>query len=146
LTPSLLSLLLLLGSSGRGSVIFDHVAHLAESSLDPGVLECLHRSQPLFRLPLQTLINEVHEVTLVFVSLEQNVELLRVHLVDFALGVWLLNLLVVVVEENFAARRNNDHGAGRWALHAHDQLHLLFLVLTSEERHSDVHLEEDTTK
>ena len=65
---------------------------------------------------------------------------------DFTFRIWLLNLFVVVVEENFSSCRDYNHGARRWSFHTHYQLHLFFLVFTWEQRIAHVELVQDAAE
>ena len=75
---------------------------LLDASLDPGVAEGILRRHSLIGLPLEALVDEVHEVGAV-ICLHHLTQSFRVNVPELALRVGLLEGAVVVVEENFPA-------------------------------------------
>jgi len=119
---------------------------LFDARFDPRVAEGVLGRHALIRFPLKALIDEVHEVALIFICLHQLRQLLRINLPHLSFRVWLLQRPVVVVEEDLSARSDHNHGAWRHSLHLHNALHLLFLILACKNRVPDEQLVKDAAK
>lgn len=138
---AVIGLLLALGLSLTGELLLllvDLLLELDDAGLDPGMLEGLLGRHPLLDLPLEALVDEVHEE--VVVALHHLGETLCVWYAYFAFGIGVLQRPVVIIKENLPPRRHHNHGPRRYALDFHDALDLLLLVLSRKNREAHIQL------
>lgn len=101
----------------------------------------------LLRFPLETAVYEINKVCLSLVfTLHHGCQVLRVDVSDLALGVWLLQGSVVVVEENFSSGCDHYHRSWWDAFDFHDALHLLFFIFSGKDGEPDKELIENASK
>ena len=114
---------------------------------DPGVLETLVWRETPLRLPIETALQKVSKVPILFVLLFHSR-----HLSDELVqgpgtrrpSCFLTRQRqVIVIEEEFATGSYDDEGARRGASDLSNAGHLVELVLACEERSSTVELKED---
>jgi len=133
-----------------GRLLLGRLLHLLlkffDSSFDPWVAEGILGSHSFIRFPLEALVDEVDEVYLAFICLHHLRQVLRVNMPHFSLRIRLLQRPVVIVEEHLPPRRHHDHRPGWHTFDFHNALHLLFLVLTSEDWEADEEFVKDAAK
>jgi len=104
---------------------------LREALDNPRVLQSFQGCHPVYRVPDETLIEEVKEQRIR--SLKDTGQSLRVGLPHFASAVGRENRITALFEEEMASARKFDHAAVRHAVNFHDICKLLDLIFSREQ-------------